>query len=206
MAKTNEEILEAVRALDPQNDEHWTADGLPRLDAVENLLGSDVSRKTVTDAASSFTRAAAQELAEAEPLTGEETGDPLAEGSVESEPTASEEIGDPLAEGSADLEAELDAEIQGAQERIQAIREGLDEGKRVLLEVEGDLGRLRDKKNQQFPPMTQAEAIQRFQRNELAKRAVAQGVTGPSPLDSAMRSARKVRRQAPMGDGARGTG
>lgn len=54
--------------------------------------------------------------------------------------------------------------------------------------------------------MSQAEAIQRFQRNELAKRAAARGVTGPSPLDSAMKSARKVRRQGAMSDGTQNTG
>lgn len=246
MPKTNEEILEAVRGLDPQNDEHWTADGMPRLDAVENLLGGDVSRKQVTNAAPGFTRAVAQELVDAlddgeppvdeppvegddvpvEEATDEDTGegadndaednDAEPEADQQSpEPTDETDTAtvtdpehgdDPLAEGPADLEAELDAEIAEAQERVDAIQQGLQEGKRMLEEAEAELGALVDAKNRQFPPMTQAEAIQRFQRNELAKRAATRGVTGPSPLDAAMKSARKVRRQGAMSDGTQNTG
>lgn len=42
--------------LDTANDEHWTMDGLPRLDAVSALAGTDVSRKQVTDAAPGLVR------------------------------------------------------------------------------------------------------------------------------------------------------
>ncbi|UFK26672.1 hypothetical protein [Roseobacter phage RDJL3] len=230
MAKTNEEILEAVRSLDPQNDEHWTADGLPRLDAVENLLGGDVSRKAVTNAAPDFTRAVASELVDApedgEPPVDEppvETDEEEAAGAEdetvsEDESTETEAVqqspeptqetdtasvtdpeqdeGDPLAEGPADFEAELDAEIAEVQQRVSDIQRGLEEGKRMLAEAEDELGKLVDEKNRQFPPMTQAEAIQQFQRNEQAKRAAARGVGGTSsPLDAALSARRKVRRQ-----------
>ena len=230
MAKTNEEILEAVRGLDPQNDEHWTADGLPRLDAVENLLGGDVSRKAVTNAAPDFTRAVASELVDApedgEPPVDEppvetdeeETAGAEDETASEDESTETEAVqqspeptqetdtasvtdpeqdeGDPLAEGPADFEAELDAEIAEAQQRVSDIQRGLEEGKRMLAEAEDELGKLVDEKNRQFPPMTQAEAIQQFQRNEQAKRAAARGVGGTSsPLDAALSARRKVRRQ-----------
>lgn len=230
MAKTNEEILEAVRGLDPQNDEHWTADGLPRLDAVENLLGGDVSRKAVTNAAPDFTRTVASKLVDApedgEPPVDEppvETDEKKAAGAADetasedkstkteavqqsSEPiqetdTASvtdpeQDEGDPLAEGPADFEAGLDAKIAEAQQRVSDIQRGLEEGKRMLAEAEDELGKLVDEKNRQFPPMTQAEAIQQFQRNEQAKRAAARGVGGTSsPLDAALSARRKVRRQ-----------
>ncbi len=226
MAKTNEEILEAVRGLDPQNDEHWTADGLPRLDAVENLLGGDVSRKAVTNAAPDFTRTVATELVGASedgeppvdepPVEGDKDEAPTEDESVEpeadqqsSEPTQEtdtasatgpeqndEDDEDPLAEGPADFEAELDAEIAEAQQQISDIQRGLEEGKRMLLEAEEKLGKLVDEKNRQFPPMTQAAAIQQFQRNEQAKRALARGVgTISSPLDTALSARRKVRRQ-----------
>lgn len=234
MAKTNEEILEAVRGLDPQNDEHWTADGLPRLDAVENLLGGDVSRKAVTNAAPDFTRAVASELVDApedgEPPVDEppvedtddetlefEDGEDIVDApedesaeteAVQQSPEPTQETdtasvtdpeqdeGDPLAEGPADFEAELDAEIAEAQQRVSDIQHGLEEGKRMLVEAEEELGKLVDEKNRQFPPMTQAEAIQQFQRNEQAKRAAARGVGGTSsPLDTALSARRKVRHQ-----------
>lgn len=223
MAKTNEEILEAVRGLNPQNDEHWTADGLPRLDAVENLLGSDVSRKAVTNAAPDFTRAVASELVDVPedgeppvdepPVEGDEDETASEDKSTETETvlpspeptqetdTASvtnpeQDEDDPLAEGPADFEAELDAEIAEAQERVSDIQRALEEGKRALLDAEEELGKLVDEKNRQFPPMTQAAAIQQFQRNEQAKRALARGVGATSsPLDAALSARRKVRRQ-----------
>lgn len=233
MAKTNEEILEAVRGLDPNNDEHWTADGQPRLDAVENLLGGDVSRKAVTNAAPDFTRQVARNLVDAPedreppvdepPVEGDEDETQEQDDEVTSEDESTEpeavpqspepteqtdevtadndedDDTDPLAEGPADLEAEMDAEILEAQERVDAIRQGLEEGKRMLTEAEEELGKLVDAKNQAFPPMTPAEAIQRFQRSELAKRAAARGASGPSPLDAAMKAARKPRRQGQQG-------
>lgn len=45
-------IAQAVAALDRANDDHWTADGLPRVDAVSTLAGdATVSRKDVDKAA-----------------------------------------------------------------------------------------------------------------------------------------------------------
>ena len=52
---------EAVRGLDPDNDEHWTADGRPRMDAVEAAFGSaDVNRVDVQQAAPGFDREVAR--------------------------------------------------------------------------------------------------------------------------------------------------
>jgi hypothetical protein len=61
-------IKEALSHLDPANDEHWTADGLPRMDAIVELLGGDtsVTRKDVTDAVPGLTR----EVAQAQLVTG----------------------------------------------------------------------------------------------------------------------------------------
>lgn len=48
---TQELILEALKGLDPKNDDHWTADGLPRLDVVK------AGRSAITKAAPNFSRA-----------------------------------------------------------------------------------------------------------------------------------------------------
>jgi len=71
---TNEDILAAVKQLDPANEDHWTADGLPRMDAVEGLLGADTNRKAITNAAPDFNRGAAQSLVDA--AQDEETAGP----------------------------------------------------------------------------------------------------------------------------------
>lgn len=54
-------IQETLARLEPGNDAHWTADGMPRLDIIQGLMGDgSLSRKMVIDAAPDFTRASAQ--------------------------------------------------------------------------------------------------------------------------------------------------
>lgn len=51
-------ILTALAALVVATDDHWTEDGLPRVDAVSKLSGiEDLSRQDITDAAPAFSRA-----------------------------------------------------------------------------------------------------------------------------------------------------
>jgi hypothetical protein len=219
--KTNEEILEAVKSLDPANDEHWTSDGLPRLDAVENLLGAGVTRKQVTNAAPDFNRGHAQSLVDDAhdeetagptdedpdnadaPEDADTEADPLSLGDQDETDDASaaddeDDDTDPLAEGPGDELDDLDDAVNKAQERVDMIRQGLEKGKVMLGDAEADLQKAVDAKNAAFPPLSQAEAIQQFQRNELAKRAEARGITvssAPSTLTDALRSRRKVRHQ-----------
>ncbi len=50
-------VAAALRQLDPANDEHWTADGKPKMAAVEAVLGrSDVTRADVDAALPGFNR------------------------------------------------------------------------------------------------------------------------------------------------------
>lgn len=208
MAKTNEEILEALLGLSPGNDEHWTADGLPRLDAVENLLGASVTRKQLTNAAPDFNRAMAQSVVDeatsqgdAEQPDTDKAGpdaDPQPLGDPDETDTATADAGghddfDPLAEGPGDEEAELDEAIQEAQDRVSAIQRALEQGKLVLAEAEQVLADAVNAKNSAFPPLSAAEAIQQFQRSEHEKRAAARGVAlGPvaSPIDAALKARR----------------
>lgn len=53
-------ISDVLTKLDPANDDHWTMDGLPQLEAVGNLAGFKVTRKQITDARPGFTRLVAQ--------------------------------------------------------------------------------------------------------------------------------------------------
>lgn len=51
------DIKAALSQLDKNNDDHWTTNGLPRLDVLKDLTGDkSVTRKMVTDADPSFTR------------------------------------------------------------------------------------------------------------------------------------------------------
>jgi hypothetical protein len=51
-----QKIVEALQKLDPQNDNQWTQDGLPKLDALKFLVGDTVTREQVQEAAPDFTR------------------------------------------------------------------------------------------------------------------------------------------------------
>lgn len=54
-------LAAALKRLDPANDEHWTADGKPKMTAVEALLGrADVTRAQVDAALPGFNREAAR--------------------------------------------------------------------------------------------------------------------------------------------------
>ncbi|AAT69545.1 gp69 [Alphaproteobacteria phage PhiJL001] len=51
------EIVEALAKLDHKNDDHWTQDGLPRIEVVANISGiKDLKRGQITDAAPDFVR------------------------------------------------------------------------------------------------------------------------------------------------------
>lgn len=53
-------ILDALKALDVSNDNHWTADGLPRLDTIKMLAGDPtLTREKVAFAAPGYIRSAA---------------------------------------------------------------------------------------------------------------------------------------------------
>jgi len=55
-------IAEAISILDHNDDELWTADGLPRMDVIENLIGdASIIRKDVTDADPEFCREVCQQ-------------------------------------------------------------------------------------------------------------------------------------------------
>jgi len=59
-------LNEALAKLDPANDEHWTAEGLPRTDALAKLLGRTISRKEISEAAPELSRSSTVEADEAE--------------------------------------------------------------------------------------------------------------------------------------------
>lgn len=59
----DDKLVKALAKLDPENDDHWTRDGLPALSAVESLYGSaGVRRADVTAAAPALRRNNAPKL------------------------------------------------------------------------------------------------------------------------------------------------
>ena len=68
-------ILDALDKLDPANDNHWTADGLPKVETVRLFAGSQsIGREEITAANPSFNRAIAAQNKQ----VGEQAGEPVA--------------------------------------------------------------------------------------------------------------------------------
>lgn len=55
------EITEALQALNPDQDDHWTKAGLPSVDAVGAALGHAITREEITAAAEGFNREASHQ-------------------------------------------------------------------------------------------------------------------------------------------------
>lgn len=60
--KHQESLYQGVMALDPINDDHWTAQGLPRIDVLEEISGPYATRKNIDNVCPEYTREAAFDL------------------------------------------------------------------------------------------------------------------------------------------------
>lgn len=102
---TTVNIQAALQKLDPNNDNHWTGDGQPRLDTVKMLVGNQkLTREEINTAAPTFSRAAAlQGLQPGAPSAPAPTPDPAAvpAATAPQPPTGD----DPVQDGSADKES-----------------------------------------------------------------------------------------------------
>ena len=93
-------IKEALEALDPSNDKHWTGDGMPRMDVLQKLTQTpELSRTEVTNAAPDFSRASV--------LEAEKPEAPTEDSKVEASPESDET-------------AEAAAEVTGGSDEVQA--------------------------------------------------------------------------------------
>lgn len=137
-------IVAALAKLDVANDNHWTGDGLPRLDTVKMLASdSSLTRELITLAAPGFTRASAAQAAQATPapapaamvappVANAVPAPPAAAPAPSPPPAAAPQTGDnasdtdaektkptPAAGPAADPSVDTDAEdLEDAQERL----------------------------------------------------------------------------------------
>lgn len=216
MAKVSaDDIKAALAKLDPANDEHWTTDGLPRLDAIEALVGSAVARKDITNAAPEFTRGVAQsvvdEARDEETAGPTDEDDPLGDGAASADPQSPGSAQPPEGDASnadegndfetaeadpAERKAALDAKIEQLENELIDFDAGMAKARAYREDLETRVTRLRDLRQQEFPPMSPAEAIQAYQQRELEKRAAARGAMSAltkSPLDQSLTARRRPR-------------
>lgn len=151
-------IKDALAQLDPQNNDHWTGDGLPLVQAVSDLVGKDVSRKEVTDALPGFSRALAiknatgtqvasqvvntpttseqaAQLQSATPTQATENGD---NGAPKDEDRVQQTKSDEMEDGSGDADVDLSLAdvLQQAQKTLETKRKEKAEADAALKEAE----------------------------------------------------------------------
>lgn len=168
------EITAALSKLDPQNNEHWTDDGLPVTRVVQTLANEPgIKRSDINEVAPGFSRTSA------DPVEATGTGEPAAP-----EVSASVEgagLGEKATFQTAFEEAEK-ALAQAKDVRIAA--------QRAELEAQKHRDKALTALNAAFPPLTHAQNIKQYINHEQAQRAERFGPG--SQLDAAM-SARRSR-------------
>lgn len=103
-----EQILEALAQLDPLDDDQWTADGAPRVDIVEKIVGEDIKRQDIVDADPEFNREKASKADD------DETDNEDEETTTDDTETSSENDD----EGDTDAEGQGLPEGEGRQEEV----------------------------------------------------------------------------------------
>ncbi len=67
----NVSLEQALKQLDPTNDNHWTIEGLPRIETVRFLTATSVTREQIEAASPGFTRNGVKQPVVNEPVTTE---------------------------------------------------------------------------------------------------------------------------------------
>lgn len=182
-------IIAALQKLDLQNNEHWTADGLPRIDTVRMFAGNPgLSREDITKAAPDFSRqspvlnaplpdappAPVSAAPQPEPQQPDQQPEPLAPSSSSyAQPTIKQAngpsegvVGDPLERALADAREMMEM----ARQEVVAAQEKYKEAQRVV----DDLINEREAGGQGESTMTAVQSYLKSQQgllNERARRA-----------------------------------
>jgi hypothetical protein len=112
------EIKDALAHLDPLDDDQWTTEGLPKVDAVEKILGKSVSRADITNADPSFNRESAGSVPDDSVSTDEPAETPDAEETEKEEPQVEM---DPIDRKEAELQAEIEDLSLLASQKIKEL-------------------------------------------------------------------------------------
>jgi len=192
-----DKILEALAQLDPIDDDQWTADGAPRVDFVEKIVGEDVKRQDIVDADPEFNREKASKADEETDNEDEETTTNDAETSTDNEESDShaeenDEEGWKEVTESAEVLTKIDRPLTEREfatflgsvpkEELEDVQVML---KMQLSEVQSDITKIKDLEGrikrsismtssrikQEFPNSTETDAIRSFINAQTKQRA-----------------------------------
>lgn len=171
----SEKITAALAGLDVTNDDQWTAQGLPKVDLIKELVGDDtLTREVITNADPSFTRQALklrQEAASQPQQPPQDDGE---------EPEVAPE-------------RDWEGEAAGHKAAIEEARAKVDAAQKAVKEAEQAEAEFLAEYNATFPQPSNQEVIQSFlkqqQANRVARVSQANAVNAlmaKAPIDKAM--------------------
>lgn len=217
----SDQIKAALAKLDPQNDNHWTTEGLPRIDTVKFLGGlSNVTREDINAAVPGFIRESALQAAigagasqgteqaaqtapvAAAPAGAGDTGAGNGEVHTEAAPGAGGDT------GATALNDTLEAQLRFAQEQVAEIEAATVQFNAEVAKRRKYLDELTEAYERANPPPTTSDTIRGYldaqlqQLAERGKRVEALKASGfnlkeltklvsPSPLDVKLKSTKR---------------
>jgi hypothetical protein len=174
-----DKIKAALLQLDPSNAEHWTEDGLPVTRVVQQLASEpNLKRSDINEVAPGFTRETT------EPVEKTATGE------------KADAVVEPVAQAGETKDSGVDykAAYSQAEAEYAATKRDTVEARRREDAARAAMDAARVKMNAAFPPMSHAENIQQYLKNENAVRAAKHNAAGvyasTSQIDLAMSSRR----------------
>lgn len=169
------DIRDALGMLDTIDDEVWTSEGLPKIDAVKDLLGRPVTRQEIVDAAPKFTRQNPDLGDDPVPEEVAEEGGPIDERQeidfeefFESEPKDVNSFLSFMDRVPTSQLQELKDGLDGQRKSFQDMRSKLDEYDR---RVAGALQMVKSRINREIPDISDREANQNYLQSQAELRA-----------------------------------
>ena len=168
------DIREALATLDTLDDEVWTSEGLPKIEAVKELLGRPITRQEIVDAAPKFTRQNPE--LDSEP---EDEVQPTVQETVEPEPV---DLSDALSVEPMDPNRFLSFLDRVPTSQLQELKDGLDGRKKEFRDLRGKLDeydrliniattQVKSRIQREIPDISEREATQAYLQSQAELRA-----------------------------------
>lgn len=159
----SQQILDAINKLDPNNDNHWTMDGLAKLDTIKFLAGgTSVTREELEKIAPGFNRESLRAYRANQPVENVNAPEPTETGGGVVEPS-------PAEEGPEERKAKVEAMAKEIDEQSKAILElerVHDEARKKLMDAHAKINDLNTQYQKANPPETEMDTIQKYLESE----------------------------------------
>ena len=160
-------IKNALTALDPKNDAHWTSDNLPRLDVMKELAGVEVSRADIQAISKTFNRK--NPVIEEAPVQDKPSVvTPAEEEATQDVPEVAPEVTAPIVESDADVDKAVEVEYEKAGQALIAARKRYARAQEAMDEVIA-------RREKEAEKITFADTVKQFQESQRKQREARAG-------------------------------